>query len=172
MGEVDLVDVSGGDVLEGAGDNALVVRFVGDREFGWIDGPRGLLGGRACRWIGRGLDALGDDVGEGVGGERYRWFDGGGEVVAEGDEPMTVGRFVVGLVEDGLERVEWRWICGGDEVGVEDLVACGGGLFSGRGEERMMGAGGSLGVGVWVGLGGLGHGGWYVGIGYTGWIQV
>jgi len=47
VGEVDLVDVSGGDVLEGAGDNALVVRFVGDREFGWIDGPRGLLGGCA-----------------------------------------------------------------------------------------------------------------------------
>ena len=49
MGEVDLVDVSGGDVLEGAGDDALVVGFVGDGELGWIDGPRGLLVGCAGR---------------------------------------------------------------------------------------------------------------------------
>lgn len=89
--EVDLVDVSGGDVVEGSVDLCDVVGFWGEVEFGWVDGPRGLVRGLGGGDLGA---ALGDDVGEAGLLCGYGLFDCGCEVVGEGEEPVVVGMVV------------------------------------------------------------------------------
>lgn len=113
VGEVDLVDVSCGDVVFGGFDDCCVLGLWDDGEFGGVDGPGGgvyWFGGGAC------LALLGDDVGEGGGELGDGGLDGGGEVVGEGDDPVVVG---VG-VEELLECGEWVWVVVWDEVGLED----------------------------------------------------
>lgn len=95
------------------------------------------------------MAALGDDVGEGGGELGNGGFDGGGEVVGEGDDPVVVG---IG-VEEFLESGEWVRVVVWDQVGLED-GECG----RGGAESCEEGLGGCCcGWADWA----LVHGGWY-----------